>query len=308
MPSRPDLITPSMLGHDFDATVRNFDRISGMLPTAPRLMLGPRPSKSPNNRAKLTKRYAGQPIGDCVGESGAHHGEFIANSKDGIPAGSKGRTLSALWVYQIGRAECAKHGIRLGGEGAIVSLAAQAVAAQGFATLGTYPVDAQAYRNYSDRRPLPDAAVAEAAVHRLLKFARVDSFGSMLDYVGQGFTAWVGVPIYEGMMNTGDDGWFGMSGRYVGGHGLVVTDYDETGSRPSLDFFNSWSNALWGEKTDDPELPAECRGHDNIGHTDLDAMERLFSDRSIASGEVEIIVGMDAETWESIHSFAETID
>jgi len=174
MPSDPNAIHNGMFGRDTAATVAQWEsHILKTVTTAPRLKLGARPKKSPGNWTKLDwRRYAGQTIGCCVGEGGAH--AFAYKS---------GKSHSALHCYYHGRALCRQRGMRLGGEGAIVSIAADAAVETGCSLYEYYPTTDSAYSSYSDRVAPPAAAEADGPTHAIVKKLNIDTFSSLLDYL-----------------------------------------------------------------------------------------------------------------------------
>ena len=310
-------IDPRLLGRDTDMTVRHWDAITSQVPTAPKLMLGQRPARSPDNWQWLNYRYAGQLLGCCVGEAGAHAGEFANNAPVQSSAGPERPpdagtpppslamrdivSLSSLYVYDQGRQACAERGMRLGGAGCVVSVAADATAKTGFASAATYPVDDDAYDRYRDGGS-PRAAVVEGRAHKVLKAHLLQSFDDILDYLAVGYSVWVGKPIYGGMRNTREDGYYAPGGGYLGGHSTQFVDYDGKVIRE----FNSWANAGWGMRANWPGLDPRNRGTTNLGYTDLNWMGEQFTAASMSSGECEAVVLLDIETYRPrIRSFAD---
>jgi hypothetical protein len=305
VPSDPGLIHGNF-GRDTRATVDLF-RGGAPLLVAPKLFLGERPKKT-NNRPYINyRRYAGQLIGCCVGEGTARGGEYLTfrpgQMAEGAPP-AEGQSLSALYAYYHGRKECASRGINLDGEGCIVSVAADAAGKTGFSRYGLYPTTDDAYRSYSDRNPPPADAEADGKVHVLKQKALLTSEEQMKDYLAAGFVLTVGTSIPQGMMQTDDSGRFRWKGRYVGGHCYEIFDYDDdAGDWLTL---NSWDNARWGERTDEPGLDPRKRGHTGIGRVAMDEFKVELTPAKFASGETEVVVYTDMETWTpKVRSFAE---
>lgn len=306
MPSDPGLIrTPGRIA----PTPREWDRIVGRVGYAPTILRGEIPRRSPDNRAFANKRYRGQLIGDCVGENVTQMTEALLRMPadrraDSAPLPAK--SLSPLLTYWLARKYARDKGINLGGEGAIVSHAIEAIDALGVASYDLYPATPENYRGYSDRRPPPAAATEEAARHSIKEKAVLDTPEKMLTFLGGGFVLAVGAAFPHGMLQTDDTGYFAMRGANDVGHCVCVYDYDLDANKVWIG--NSWANARWGARTDDPEYPPECQGHSNIGWTQLDAFLRWFTPRMMQSGQSEAVVANDVEGWApKVRSFVEVL-
>lgn len=299
MPSEPNAVFSSgMFGRDTDATRRQWPSIVASVGIAPSLFQGPLPRKSPENRRFRLPRYRGQLIGCCVGENTTSMCETLLRMPEPREADSKpldGTGLSPLWVYWLARKWSRDHGVNLGGEGAIVSHAIQALNADGVVGWDRWPATDDAYRQYSDRiRPGQDIE-SEADSHPVKEMAILDSWDAILHYLAGGFTVSIGVPIPAGITQTNDDGMFRWSGRTIGGHCMELLDYDMDSDRVWLG--NSWANARWGARSDDPAYQGKCQGHSNIGQCSLTDLEKVFHPSLMANGTSEAVVTNNVVGW-----------
>src|SRR5262249_55426142 len=153
-------------------TVGRWPRICASMPVAPRLLQGPLPRKSPENRRFRNPRYRGQLIGCCVGENITAMIETLlrmpaGRAPDGQPLPPT--DLSPLLTYYLAR----KHGGMPGGdEGAILSdaIKALAVESQGVCAWDLWPATDDGYLAYSDRHPV-QAALEECHEHTVKQYA-----------------------------------------------------------------------------------------------------------------------------------------
>jgi len=196
--------------------------------------------------------------------------------------------LSPLWTYYISRKRCAQDGINLGGgDGSIVTEAMLALKDRGYCKWELWPNTQQLEQAYSDRvgPPTPEC-LSQAAKHLVTDAAIIDSWEKFLTLQGLGYPISFGVPIYESLMQTREDGSFDLlRGQVVGGHCMRALGYSKSGNWIKIG--NSWPQ--WGAKSSDP-IYSNMNGYTNIGHCPLDDFQRYFSSRSLQSGETEAIV------------------
>lgn len=300
MPSDPGLFkSVNLLGRDTRATVRAWDATVARVGIAPTIARGPLPRKSPDNRRFRLPRYRGQLIGCCVGENTSSTVETLLRmppdrTPDSEPL--EGKALSPLFVYWLARKYSAAHGMPIRGEGAIVSHAIEALGEDGVVPYEMWAATDEAYRKYSDRIDPGQSVLTEADAHPVKEKAILDSWQKMLEFMGEGFTLSIGIPIPQGLTETDDDGLFHLRGRTVGGHCMEFLDYDLDADTAWLG--NSWANARWGAKSDDPIWQKDrMAGYTNIGHCSLTDLEKVFSAANMRRGESEAVVANNVVGW-----------
>lgn len=299
-------------GRASNATVRNWDDIVGSVGYAPSIKEGPPPARSPRNVEYRLKRYRAQLLGCCVGETLAQLGECLLRMPVARAEGDRpvpGPALTPLLPYYLARQYSRALGIRLPAEGAIVSHCALALAEEdsGYAPLETWAPTPEAYRRYSDRRPPPDAALAEAPQHTIRELALLPDAAACLTWLAAGYPLAIGCDFPRGILQTRDDGYFDCSGGPGDvGHAVVWYDYDQVQDVAIIG--NHWANVRWGRKSNDPELPPECEGYDNVGWCRLSDLLTLFTPALMSRGRTEAVVVNTVEGWEPrVRSFAEVL-
>lgn len=289
-----------LLGRDTDATVASWDATVARIGVAPTIARGPLPRKSPDNRKFRLPRYRGQLIGCCVGENTSSTVETLLRMPANRTPDSKpleGEALSPLWVYWLARKYSAAHGMPIRGEGAIVSHAVEALAEDGVVRYEKWTATDDDYRRYSDRIKPGDELIAEADAHPVKEKALLDSWPKMLEFLAEGFTISIGIPIPEGFSQTDDSGLFHLRGGNIGGHCIELLDYDMDADDAWIG--NSWANVRWGAKSDDPAYQRDrMAGRTNIGHCSLTDLARLFSDANMRRGVSEAVVINNVVGWE----------
>lgn len=304
MPSDPKAFnSANLLGRDTKATMKSWDATVARVGVAPTIARGPLPGKSPENRRFRLPRYRGQLIGCCVGENTSSTIETLLRMPAGRTPDSRpaeGVALSPLWVYWLARKYSAARGMPIRGEGAIVSHAIEALSessGDGVVRYDLWPATDDAYRKYSDRiRPSAEIQ-SEADAHPVKEKAILDSWSKCLEFLGEGFTLSIGIPIPQGIMETDDEGAFRLRGGIVGGHCMEWLDYDTDADLVWLG--NSWANARWGAKSDDPVWQGPCQGYTNIGHCSMTDFEKVFSPAKMRGGESEAVVANNVVGWSS---------
>lgn len=296
MPSDPSATLH--LGRDTALAVASHDfavRTAGYLP---RTMLGVRPPKSPDNVRYINRRYCAQLIGDCTGEAFANCVQTLIRmpadrSLTSSPLPRK--DLSALYAYWQGRQYGIRQGVRFQGEGGIGSFVAFAAKTTGIASLEAYPPTAQNYASCSDSRRPPAAALAEGPQHLVLEAAVIPGFDAVLDHLGAGYVCMVGLPIPQGFMGTDDSGRFRMAGNEVGGHEVVIVDYDT--DKDVLKILNSWGNGRWGALENDPEQDPQCQGYNNVGWCTITEFRNWIGRYAGDPGAVEYVAVNNVSGW-----------
>lgn len=281
------------LGRDTDATERNWEAIAASMPVAPTLFMGERPRKT-NNAKFLLPRYSGQLIGCCVGEAAAHAIEHLTRlpaDKNPNSPPREGMAMSPLAMYLQARAYSRARGMRLGGEGAIVSHCAEAIsdADGGLVRWDYYPATTENYKRYSDSVKLSADAQKDKTTYIVQQKALLTSWDAILDALATGRCVDVGTRIPSGMMNTAADGGFRWNGGYVGGHSYLFVDYDFDFKGGVIWIDNSWDNAGWGDKSKTFPRP--------LGYVRIEEIRQEFDSRLLQNGTSEAVVFDDAGDW-----------
>lgn len=249
--------------------------IAGGVARAPRIAHG-FPRKSPKLWLYRNTRTRAQTIGDCVGESGAAMGETSLRTPNPMPASRDTISplppvnLSALWVYYIARKFSREHGRPISGEGAIVSDALAAVVQEGHILYDAWPSTPENYSRYNDTPP-PGALTAKrikvAGEAQLL-----DDADHILEYLGAGYSVWVGVGWKGG--NPNGSGIFSWGGWSQGGHAVELLGYDLDNDLVAVG--NSWDP--WGV------MPG------GYAYTKWSALKREFTAANLSNGTSEACV------------------
>lgn len=188
--------------------------------------------------------------------------------------------FSPLWVYWVARQYSRQQGRPVLGQGAIVSDALQAVISGGLVLYDVWPATTANYRAYSDDRP-PQVALNAFKLRIAGEAKRLTSPDAVLDYLGAGYSVWVGVP-WRGGNTTDRDGRFRWGSSSIGGHAVELLGYDL--DLNVLYVGNSWDNAGWGFQPADPNA---ARGYGYCRWTDF---ARDLSTSALASGASEAVV------------------
>jgi hypothetical protein len=276
------------LGRATVETMQAWPGIVATMPVAPTIARGPLPRKSPPIWKFVNPRKHHQVIGMCVGRSAARMAETLLR----IPPGATDATapkpavdISSLYAYWIAREESRRRGIRLSGEGAIVSHSIAADASRGFARLDLWPDDEAAERHYDDVIPPDTEDITFGESHRLLTYAIIDTFEKQLEYLAQGYPIQTGLPITKGWLQTDYAGRFYDRGEEIGGHATCTVGYDMDEGWVAI--LNSWSR--WGRRSTDPAF-RHTDGYTNIGYMMLEQYRAKFNERDVQSGRVEAVV------------------
>jgi hypothetical protein len=284
---------PRTLGRATEITVQHWKTILPTMPIAPTIMRGALPRQSPNIERFINPRKHHQVIGMCVGRSGSRMIETLVRIPENATADSEplpAVDISSLWVYWQARQESMRRGVRLAGEGAIVSHSIASVAREGEITANLWVDDEAHERQYSDSlRPTAEmGAFGEA--HQVQTYAILDTFDKHLEYLSQGYPIQTGMSVTQGWLQTDSEGRFRDAGSVIGGHATVTIYYNlDTGV---VGILNSWPS--WGYISDDPRFAATQR-YTNIGFMPLEQYEAKFSASNIASGAVEAVVANTVE-------------
>lgn len=271
------------LGRDTEATVRAWDGIADAISPAPTLFRGPLPRRSPDLARFRNPRFRNQVRGTCVGQSGAAMAETTIRtptSFDERTAPNPAIDLSPLWVYAIAREESRAQGIRLGGEGAIVSHALLAVQKRGFVPWDAWPCTEANERAYRDGR-IPQSALDAPKFMPIQDVRRLTGPDQVLEYLAGGYSVWIGVP-WRGGMQTRPDGSFSWGGRAAGGHAVELLGYDLDADRAWIG--NSWSG--WGKQPS------------GVGVTQWSALARDLTEAALAQGNSEACVVAEVDGWQ----------
>jgi hypothetical protein len=231
---------------------------------------------------------AGIVVHNCVGRSAARMAETLLR----IPPGATEATapkpavdISSLYAYWIAREESRRRGIRLSGDGAIVSHSIAADAARGYVGPDLWPDDEPQERAYADAIGLDEDEIRFGAAHRLTNYAIIDTFEKQLEYLAQGYPLQTGMPVTKGWLQTDDAGRFHDRGDEIGGHATCTIGYDMDEGWVAI--LNSWSR--WGRRSTDPAF-RHTDGYTNIGYMMLEQYRAKFNERDVQSGRVEAVV------------------
>jgi hypothetical protein len=235
---------------------------------------------------------------NCTGEAFANCVQALVRmppDRSATSAPLPRKDLSALYAYWQGRRYGIARGMHFQGDGGVGSFVAFAAKTTGIASLESYPPTDQNYQQLSDNRQPPDAALREGPQHRVVETAIIPSFAQVLDHVGAGFVAMVGMPIPEGFTQTDKTGRFRWTGQEVGGHEFTVVDYDL--DKGIIIFANSWANARWGALENHPDQDPRCQGFNNLGWCPIDELERWLQRYDSQPGAVEWLAINDVVGW-----------
>lgn len=281
------------LGRDTEATVRGWEAIAVDVLPAPTIFRGPLPRRSPDLARFRNPRFRNQVRGTCVGQSGAAMGETTIRTPAGFDAQSEPNPaidLSPLWVYAIAREFSREQGVRLGGEGAIVSHALLAVQKRGFIAWDAWPGTEANERAYRDGR-IPQAALDAPKLMPVQDVRRLTSADQILEYLASGYSVWLGLP-WRGGMQTRSDGSFDWGGRAVGGHAVELLGYDLDADRAWIG--NSWS--AWGLQPS------------GVGVTSWTALAKDLTEQALNAGSSEACVVAELDGWQpKVKSWADAL-
>lgn len=296
MPSDPNAIVH--LGRDTALAVRVHDEVVRTAGYLPRMMAGARPDKSPGNARYINRRYCAQLRGCCVGEATANCIQTLLRmpsdrSLTSLPLPRK--DLSSLYAYWQSRQYGLRQGVRFQGDGSVGSFSAFAAKVTGVASLESYPPTDMNYKTLADSTRPPQAALQEGPQHLVLETAIIPGLDATLDHVGAGFVAMVGLPIPQGFLDTTDDGRFRWTGQEVGGHEVVIVDYDM--NKDVLWILNSWANARWGARENHPDQDPRCQGYNNIGNCSIAEFRQWIGRYAGDPGAVEFLAINTVAGW-----------
>lgn len=230
-------------------------------------------------------RPRNQLIGCCVGESGASMAETTTRTPENFNENTRpvfGKWFSALWVYWLARNESRDRGVKIIGDGAIVSHAAIAMEKHGFLEYHFWPSTKENYDRYRE-----EEHQNKKEAFRLSKFyfpakrgmALINSFDQMLMWMADGYSIWVGMPWPQNWMTTFRNGILATaSNTTIGGHAVEFLGFNDN----YVAIGNSWAN--WGANYDTTTRTS------NIGWARMSDIKKIFNDSAFASGKVEAAV------------------
>jgi hypothetical protein len=184
------------------------------------------------------------PVGSCAG----HAGSSVAEVCNWIKSGGKVRQFSRMWCYLMGQKHCGLFGRDVG---ASIGGVVEALMQDGVPQESTFP--------YPGRyvTAIPQAAVTEAAPHKMGSHAVMRSYDDVFAFLASGIGAIeIGIDWTSSLANNTTGVIESVSGGSYGGHALGgYSDRRDRQGRQYIWLVNShgtgWGNQGWAEVAPD---------------------------------------------------------